>query len=90
MVLKSKSRDDEDVVWTLYKGDRTAEARIGTVASSGGQPELRLYATPDSKAKFVMMFCQVVKDSRTGRSLAAEKRAEFEAQGWLASSPPTV
>ena len=42
MVLKSKSRDDEDVVWTLYKGDRTAEARIGTVASSGGQPELRL------------------------------------------------
>ena len=46
--------------------------------------------TPDSKAKFVMMFCQVVKDSRTGRSLAAEKRAEFEAQGWLASSPPTA
>ena len=45
-----------------------------------------MYATAESKAKFVMLFCQVVKDRRVGRSLAAEKRAEFEAQGWLAAS----
>jgi hypothetical protein len=73
----------EDVLWTLHKAGRTAEARIGTVASSGGQPELRLYATPDeAKGKFVMLFCQVVKDTRAARRLAAEKRTEFVAQGW--------
>ena len=82
-VVKAKARYDEDVVWTLHKGDRTAEARIGTVASSGGQPELRSYATAESKAEFVMLFCQVVKDTRAARHLAAEKRAEFETQGWL-------
>jgi hypothetical protein len=56
---------------------------MGTVASSGGQPELRLYATREAKGKFVMMFSQVVKDTRAARSLAAEKRSEFLVQGWM-------
>lgn len=80
--MKTWARDPEDVVWTLHKGDRTAEARIGTVASSGGQPELRIYATRETKGTFGMLFCQVVKDTRAARSLAAEKRTEFVAQGW--------
>ena len=80
--MKAWTKDPEDVLWTLHKGERTAEARIGTVASSGGQPELRIYATRETKGQFVMMFCQVVKDTRVARSLAAEKRTEFLAQGW--------
>ena len=81
--MKSKwTPNPEDVLWTLHKGDRTAEARLGTVSIGGGQPELRLYATRETKGEFGMLFCQVVKDTRAARSLAAEKRAEFEAQGW--------
>ena len=75
-------RDPEDVVWTLHKAGRTAEARIGTVASSGGQTELRLYATSEAKGQFVMLFCQVVRDTRAARQLAAEKQTEFVALGW--------
>jgi hypothetical protein len=77
-------KTDEDVVWKLQKGDRTAEARIGTLANGGGQPELRIYATREDKGEFGMLFCQVAKDIRAARSLAAEKRAEFVTQGWIA------
>jgi hypothetical protein len=80
--MKASAHDREDVIWTLRKGDRTAEARIGTIASSGGQPELRLYTTREDKGAFEMLYCQVMKDARTARSVALEKRIEFEAQGW--------
>ena len=80
--MKAWPRDEEEVLWTLKKGDRTAEARLGTVSIGGGQPELRLYATSETKSKFVMLYCQVLKDTRAARSLALEKRAEFELQGW--------
>ena len=80
--MKTRVRDPEDVVWTLHKGDRIAEARIGTVASSGGQPELRIYAPRETKGAFGMLVCQVVKDTRAARRLAAEKRTEFVTQGW--------
>ena len=73
---------DEEVLWTLRKDARTAEARIGTVSIGGGQPELRLYTTREDKGTFGMLFCQVMKDTRSARGLADEKRREFEAQGW--------
>jgi hypothetical protein len=74
--------DDEDVLWTLHKDERTAEARIGIAPVGGGQPELRLYTNRERRDKFVMLYRQVMKDLRTARSLAQEKQAEFEAQGW--------
>jgi len=80
--MKAWNRDPEDVLWTLHKGDRTAEARIGTAGMAGGQPELRLYTTREAKGKFAMVYNQIMKDTRTARRAALEKRAEFEAQGW--------
>lgn len=77
-----RNPDPEDVLWTLHKGERKAEARIGTAGMAGGQPELRLYTTREEKGKFAMVYCQIMKDTRTARSVALEKRAEFEAQGW--------
>ena len=82
--MKAWQAQNEDVLWTVRKGDRTAEARVGTVAGSGGQPELRIYATREAKGTFGMLFCQVVKDMRAARSLADEKRTEFVTQGWQA------
>jgi hypothetical protein len=67
----------------LHKGARTAEARIGTVAVGGGQPELRLYTNHERKDGFVLLYRQVMKDRRTARSATQAKRAEFEAQGWI-------
>ena len=73
---------DEEVLWTLRKDARTAEARIGTVSIGGGQPELRLYTTREDQATFGMLFCQVTKDTRVAKALAEEKKREFVAQGW--------
>ena len=74
--------DPEDVLWTLHKADRTAEARIGSVGLVGGQPELRIYTTREEKGKFAMVYSQIMKDTRAARRAADEKRAEFVAQGW--------
>ena len=82
--MKARTPDLEDVLWTLHKGDRAAEARIGTAGMAGGQPELRLYTTREAKGKFAMVYSQIMKDTRTARSVALEKKAEFEAQGWTA------
>jgi hypothetical protein len=71
----------EDVLWTLHKADRTAEARTGT---GGDQPELRIYAGSGKQQTYDLLFSQVMKDTRAVRAMAAEKKREFEAQGWSA------
>jgi hypothetical protein len=73
---------NEDVLWTLRKDARTAEARIGTAVTGGGQPELRIYTRTQDKSAFEMLFCQALKDMRGARALADEKKLEFVAQGW--------
>jgi hypothetical protein len=80
--MKNLPGRDEDVLWTLQKGGRRVEARIGTESVGGGQPELRLYTTSEQRGTFGRLFCQVMKDMRSARGLAAEKRREFEAEGW--------
>ena len=80
--MKNDPARDEDVLWTLQKDGRRVEARLGTESVGGGQPELRLYTTSHEKGTFGMLFCQVMKDTRGARGLAAEKRREFEAEGW--------
>ena len=82
MAPKNVPSHDEDVLWTLHKDGRRVEARIGTESVGGGQPELRLYTTSEEKGTFGRLFCQVMKDTRSARGLADEKRREFEAQGW--------
>jgi hypothetical protein len=80
--MSSSSREVEDVIWRLCKDGRVAEARL----PFHGQPELRIYATREGNtkvAKFGLIFSQIGKDERVLRTLAAEKRVEFETQGWV-------
>lgn len=77
-----KTWSTEDVLWTLHKGERTAEARVGI-----HEPELRIYTRHGPKAKFDVMWSRVMKDSRAAKAMAQEKRLEFEATGWTAPVP---
>ncbi len=72
----------EDVLWTLHKADRTAEARTGT---GNDAPELRIYAGAGKQQTYELLFSQVLKDARAVRTMADEKKREFEAQGWTAT-----
>lgn len=78
----------EDVVWTLRKGPRTAEARTRAASSAGGsgQPELCIYTATHERATLDLMWSQVMKDHRAARAMAEEKKKEFEAEGFV--GPP--
>ena len=80
--MKRPAVANEHVVWTLRKAARTAEARIGTAVTGGGPPEVRLYTRTADKSAFELMFSQALKDIRSARAYADEKRLEFVAQGW--------
>lgn len=71
-------REPEDVLWRLNKDDRVAEARV----PANGLAELRIYTRKTAKGPFDLLFTQTLKDQRAVRSLAAQQKKEFEAQGW--------
>ena len=75
----------DDILWTLQKGERLAEART---ADGIAPPELRIYTKHGPKSKFDLMWSQVLKDVREVRALALDKRKEFEASGWVDAPPP--
>ena len=79
----SKPSAHEEVLWTLHKADRTAEARIG---ADSGPPELRIYVGSGKKETWVMSVSQVMADNKAVRTAAQDRKREFEAAGW--GEPP--
>ena len=79
--MKNIPARDEDVRWTLHKDGRSVEARIGTESVGGGQPELRLYTTSEEKGTFGMLFCQVMKDTRSARRIGRREAARIRGEG---------
>ena len=69
----------EQVLWTLYKGDRVAEART---SAHDFVPQLRIYTGSGKPATYGLVSTERVIDSKALRALAAEKKKEFEAEGW--------
>jgi hypothetical protein len=73
-------RDTDDVVWTLRKGDRTAEART---SPNDGINELRIYTGSGSKRDtYGLVSADRTRDAKALRELAEVKKQEFEANGW--------
>ncbi len=72
-------QNHEEVLWTLYKGDRVAEARTSV---HDFVPQLRIYTGSGKPATYGMVSTERVSDAKTLRALAAEKRKEFEVEGW--------
>ena len=73
-------QNHEEVLWTLHKGDRIAEART---SSADFVPQLRIYTGSGPKrATYALVSMERVSDAKTLRALAAEKRKEFEVEGW--------
>jgi hypothetical protein len=70
----------EEVLWTLRKGDRVAEART---SPGEGAPQLRIYTGSGPKRDtYGQVSVQMVRDPKALRELADEKKREFEAAGW--------
>lgn len=78
------SSSKEEVLWTLRKGDRVAEART---SPGEGAPQLRIYTGSGPKREtYAQVSVQMVRDPKALRELAEEKRREFEATGWTGPS----
>lgn len=78
--MRTAWKPNEEVLWTLYKRDRTAEART---SPGEGVPELRIYAGSGPKPEtYGLVSTQQVRDPRALRELAEVKKKEFAESGW--------
>ena len=48
-----------------------------------GRPELRFYVSSRETGELELLWSQVFTDGRQVGDLAAEKKKEFEAKGWV-------